>query len=75
MEGRLPALQHTLESLLPRRNTPIILIGGVTYAVCADPLRHAGWNILNRSMINHPARGGQFHFRSKLQATMPRIPS
>lgn len=74
MQGRLPALQHRLKRLLPQRETPIILIGGVTYAVCGDPLRRNGWKILNRSMIRHPARGGQIHFRSRLRATIP-VPS
>jgi hypothetical protein len=70
MKGALPALQQRLERLLPQPEIPIILIGGVTYAVCVAPLRHSGWKILNQSMINHPARGNQRLFRAKLTATL-----
>jgi hypothetical protein len=70
MTNALPALRQRLERLLPRKEIPIILIGGVTYAVCAVPLRHDGRKILNQSMINHPARGGQTLFRAKLRAAL-----
>jgi hypothetical protein len=70
MTGALPALRQRLEGLFPQQEAPIILIGGVTYAICAVPLRHSGWNILNQSMINHPARGNQLLFREKLSATL-----
>jgi hypothetical protein len=72
MKSTLPALQQRLERLLSQPEIPIILIGGVTYAVCAAPLRHNGWKILNQSMINHPARGNQLLFREKLSATLQR---
>jgi hypothetical protein len=72
MKSALPALQQRLERLLQPPEVPIILIGGVTYAVCAAVLRHSGWNILNRAMINHPARGNQLLFRAKLSATLQR---
>jgi hypothetical protein len=72
MKSALPTLQQRVEQLLPQPEIPIILIGGVTYAVCAAPLRHNGWKILNQSMINHPARGNQLLFREKLSATLQR---
>ena len=72
MKSALPALQQRLERLLLQPEIPIILIGGVTYTVCAAPLRHSGWKILNQSMINHPARGNQLPFRAKLRATLQR---
>ena len=70
MKSALPALQQRLKHLLSQPEVPIILIGGVTYAICAAPLRHSGWNIVNQSMINHPARGNQLLFREKLSATL-----
>jgi hypothetical protein len=70
MKSALPALQQRLKRLLSQPEVPIILIGGVTYAICATPLRHSGWNIVNQSMINHPARGNQLLFREKLSATL-----
>jgi hypothetical protein len=47
---------------------PIILIGGITYSVCAEALRVDGHRVVNHTMINHPARGGQKLFRAKLRA-------
>jgi hypothetical protein len=73
MTGALPALRQRLERLLPHQEVPIILIGGITYAVCAVPLRRDGWNILNQSMINHPARGNQLLFRAKLRAAWKQV--
>lgn len=73
MKSALPTLLQRLERLLPQQEVPVILIGGVTHAVCATPLRHDGWNILNQSIINHPARGNQLLFRAKLRATLQRI--
>ena len=70
MKSALPALQQRLKHLLSQPEVPIILIGGVTYAICAAPLRHSGWNVVNHSMINHPARGNQLLFREKLSATL-----
>ena len=70
MKSALPALQQRLKRLLSQPEVPIILIGGVTYATCAAALRHSGWNIVNQSMINHPARGNQLLFREKLSATL-----
>src|ERR1035437_4486461 len=49
------------------RNTPIVLIGGVTYSACAPSLRNQGFNVINEAMIDHPARGGQLRFRQKLR--------
>jgi hypothetical protein len=68
MTASLPALRARLQRLIGKRGVPIILIGGVTYSVCADALRNDGRNILNGAMINHPARGGQVLFREKLRA-------
>lgn len=70
MRSDLPTLRGALQELLSRRGTPIVLIGGLTYTVCADPLRAEGWNVVNQSMIDHPSRGGQIRFRSKLGAAL-----
>ncbi|HEY4355850.1 MAG TPA: hypothetical protein VGN16_08895 [Acidobacteriaceae bacterium] len=70
MTASLPALRTRLRRLLGDRPVPIVLIGGVTYAVCADSLRQDGRHVLNASMIDHPARGGQVLFRQKLRAVL-----
>lgn len=70
MTASLPVLRRRLKRLLGSRNIPIVLIGGVTYAVCAEALRADGHTILNKAMIHHPARGGQVLFRKELRAVI-----
>lgn len=73
MKLALPRLRTRISALMVRQSVPIVLIGNVTYGVCADILRDDGRNVLNTTMINHPARGGQILFRSKLSAVMRRL--
>jgi len=73
MRSTLPALQRKVRCLVGKRNVPIILVGGITYAVCAEALRLDGRNIANNTMINHPARGGQKLFRAKLRDVLSDI--
>jgi hypothetical protein len=63
----LPALREKVRKLCGDRDVPVILIGGVTYSVCAAALRDDQVHILNDGMIDHPARGGQKRFRRKLR--------
>lgn len=44
----------------------LILIGAPVYEVCAEPLRDAGFAILNTESIDFPGSGRQLHFRRKL---------
>jgi hypothetical protein len=67
MRSTLPVLQSKVRRLVGKRSVPIILIGGITYAVCAEALRLDGHRVVNHTMINHPARGGQKLFRAKLR--------
>jgi hypothetical protein len=66
MRGTLPALQSKVRRLVGKRGVPIVLIGGITYSVCADALRLDGHHVVNNKMMNHPARGGQKLFRAQL---------
>jgi hypothetical protein len=66
MRSTLPALQSSVRGLIGKRSVPIVLIGGITYSVCAEALRLDGHRILNDTMMNHPARGGQKLFRAQL---------
>ncbi len=70
MRSTLPALRAKVRHLVGEQSVPIILIGGVTYSVCAEALRLDGRNVVNNAMINHPARGGQRLFRAKLEAVL-----
>ncbi len=67
MRSTLPALQNRVRRLVGKRRVPIILIGGITYSVCAEALRLDGYRVVNDTMIHHPARGGQKLFRAKLR--------
>jgi hypothetical protein len=67
MRSELPALQSKVARLVSKRSVPIILIGGITYSVCAEALRLDGHKIVNDTMIHHPARGGQKLFRAELR--------
>ena len=70
MRSTLPTLQSKVRRLLGKRSVPIILIGGITYSVCAETLRLDGHRVVNHCMIDHPARGGQKRFRSKLREAL-----
>jgi hypothetical protein len=67
MRSTLPGLRTKVRRLVGKRNVPIILIGGITYSVCAEALRLDGHRVMNHTMMNHPARGGQKLFRAKLR--------
>jgi hypothetical protein len=70
MRSTLPALQGKVRRLVVKRTVPIILIGGITYSVCAEALRLDGHRVVNEAMINHPARGGQKLFRAQLREVL-----
>jgi hypothetical protein len=70
LRSALPRLLVRLKELRIDKSTPIVLIGGVTHSVCAQPLLAQDFNVINRAMIDHPARGGQLRFRDKLRHTL-----
>ena len=48
MRSTLPALQSRVRHLVGKRRVPIILIGGITYSVCAEALRRDGHSVANQ---------------------------
>jgi hypothetical protein len=70
LRASVPRLLVRLKEFAVHNQTPIVLIGGVTYSACAQPLLNAGFNLINKTMIDHPARGGQIRFRQKLRCTL-----
>ena len=66
IRGSLSEVRRKARKLCRAGEVPVVLIGGPTYLVCADPLREDGLQVLNEEMINHPAQGGQQLFRLKL---------
>ncbi len=73
LRASVPRLIVRLKEFAVDKNTPIVLIGGVTYSACAQFLVNLGFNVMNEAMIDHPARGGQLRFRQKLRCTLQRI--
>jgi hypothetical protein len=72
LRASVPRLIARLKEFAVDKETPIVLIGGVTYSACAQTLSNAGFNVMNDAMIDHPARGGQRRFREKLRKTLQR---
>jgi len=72
LRASVPRLIVRLKGFAVDKNTPIVLIGGVTYSACAQSLMNLGFNVINEAMIDHPARGGQLRFRQKLRCTLQR---
>src|ERR1700678_3967207 len=70
LRASVPNLIVRLKKFAVDKNTPIVLIGGVTYSACAQSLMDLGFNVINEAMIDHPARGGQLRFRQKLHCTL-----
>jgi hypothetical protein len=70
LRAAVPRLIARLKEFAVDQNTPIVLIGGVTYSACAQSLVNLGFNVMNEVMIDHPARGGQLRFRQKLRSTL-----
>jgi hypothetical protein len=70
LREELPGLLRRLRSLAVGKDNPIILIGTLTFAVCAPILKEGGFHIVNEAAINHPARGGQRLFRKGLKAAL-----
>jgi hypothetical protein len=70
LRASVPRLIVRLKEFGVDKDTPIVLIGAVTYSACAQSLMKMGFNVINEAMIDHPARGGQVRFRQKLRLTL-----
>lgn len=62
------ALPHLIEKVrgLADPNTKIILIKSNVFEVAAEPLRQAGFNVLNHELVDYPGRYNQRDYRTKL---------
>lgn len=73
-EQRQELIRRHLPELLKRVNaladarTPIILIKSNVFDVAAEPLRSAGFNVLNKELVDYPGRFNQRAYREKLAA-------
>lgn len=71
-EQRQDRIRKELPKLLTRvkelvdKNTKIILIKSNVFEVATEPLRQAGYDVLNRELLDYPGRFNQRAYREKL---------
>lgn len=63
--AELPALIHKVSNLA-NPETKIILIKSNVFDVAAQPLRQAGYRVLNTELLDYPGRFNQRAYREKL---------
>lgn len=69
---RQAAIAETLPHLVDRvrklanKDTKIILIKSNVFDIAAEPLREAGFNVLNTELVDYPGRFNQRDYREKL---------
>jgi hypothetical protein len=73
MRASLSHLSEKIRQLSMNNPMPIVLIGKITYKVCAAALVERGFLVLNKAAIDHPARGGQRRFRDGLAQTVSAV--
>lgn len=61
----LPALLERIKKLAEPA-TKVILIKSNVFEVAAEPLRAAGYNVLNKELLDYPGRFNQKAYRDKL---------
>jgi len=65
IKAALPRLIERVQGLA-ERGTKLILIKSNVFEVAADPLRKAGFAVLNHELVDYPGRYNQADFRRKL---------
>jgi hypothetical protein len=76
-DQRQERIRHSLPGLLKRvgelaeRGTKIILIKSNVFEVAAEPLREAGFTVLNTQLLDYPGRFNQRAYREKLAKMLP----
>ena len=63
----LPRLIERVKKLA-NKDTKIILIKSNVFDMVAEPLRQAGFNVLNKKLLDYPGRFNQRAYREKLAA-------
>lgn len=67
IKENLPRLVERI-SKLADRNTKLILIKSNVFEVATEPLRQAGFNVLNSELLDYPGHYNQAAYRQKLSA-------
>jgi len=65
IKNSLPRLLERVKELA-NRETKIILIKSNVFDVAAEPLRQAGFTVLNKELVDYPGRYNQRAYREKL---------
>lgn len=65
IQKRLPELIKEVRELA-NADTRIILIKSNVFIVAAEPLRNAGFTVLNTALVDYPGRFNQRHYREKI---------
>jgi hypothetical protein len=68
----LPRLLERVQSLA-EKDTKIILIKSNVFEVVAEPLRQAGFTVLNKKLLDYPGRFNQKAYREKLRQLTTRL--
>lgn len=68
----LPRLLERIKDLADK-NTTIILVKSNVFDVAAQPLREAGFTVLNTELLDYPGRFNQKAYREKLAALAQRV--
>jgi len=77
-QQRQERIRESLPRLLERikeianENTKIILIKSNVFDVAAEPLRDAGYNVLNTELVDYPGRFNQRAYREKIATLLTR---
>jgi hypothetical protein len=66
IQAALPQLTERVRGLSGPK-TRLILIKSNVFDVAAEPLRQAGFNVLNTELVDYPGRFNQRDYREKLQ--------
>lgn len=69
--GTLPRLLERVREIADK-DTKIILIKSNVFEVAAEPLREAGFTVLNEQLLDYPGRFNQRAYREKLAAMAKR---
>lgn len=67
IQKHLPRLLERVKELADKK-TRIILIKSNVFVVAAEPLRAAGYTVLNKELLDYPGRFNQRAYRQKLAA-------
>jgi hypothetical protein len=72
LKEQLPSLLERVKALV-RPGTPIILIKSNPFKICTQPLRGAGYNVLNTETLNYPGYWQEQAYRTKLEQLLAQI--